>query len=133
MSDLLKFTIPGKTEYVQMVRLAIGSVAGKANFDVDAVEDIKAAVEEACKSVFCHGFEGYSNSFEIICEIESESMIITVNDDCGGHDIVKENKPCWICPDQGDLSFPVMESLMDSVEVESDKDGYKSIRMVKNK
>ena len=35
MVDKLNCTIPGKPEYIQMVRLAIGSVAGKFNFDVE--------------------------------------------------------------------------------------------------
>ena len=133
MSDVLKFSIPGKPEYVQMVRLAIASIAGKANFDVDAVEDIKAAVAEACKIVFCHGSEGFSTCYEIICEIEADSMTITASDACSGHDLVKSSKPCDICPGEGDIAVAVMESLMDSVAVEIDKDGNKNIRMVKNK
>ena len=133
MSDVLKFSIPGKPEYVQMVRLAIASIAGKANFDVDAVEDIKAAVAEACKIVFCHGFEGFSTRYEIICEIEEESMTITASDACSGHDLVKSNKPCDKCPDEGNLSVAVMETLMDSVKIDIDADGNKNIIMVKNK
>ena len=133
MQDILKFSIPGKPEYVQMVRLAIASIAGKANFDVDAVTDIKDAVAEACKNVFCHGFEAFSNCYEIICEIKDENMTITVNDACSGHDIVKDVKPCSNCPDEGNLAVPLMEALMDEVDIKIDKDGNKNIRMVKNK
>ena len=133
MSDVLKFSIPGKPEYVQMVRLAIASIAGKANYDVDAVEDIKEAVAEGCKIVFCHGFEGFSNSYEIICEIGDKSMVIALNDACSGHDLVKGVMPCSKCPDEGELAVAVMESLMDGVEINVDGDGNKSIRMVKNK
>ena len=35
MSDVLNFSVPGKPEYVQMLRLAIGSVACKSGFDVE--------------------------------------------------------------------------------------------------
>jgi len=133
MSDVLKFSIPGKPEYVQMVRLAIASIAGKANFNVEFVEDIKEAVAEACKIVFCHGFEGFSNSYEIICEITNESMSIELNDTCSGHELVKGEMPCSKCPDEGELAVVVMESLMDEVEINVDEEGNKSIRMVKNK
>jgi serine/threonine-protein kinase RsbW len=134
MSDILKFTIPGKPDYVQMVRLAIASIAGKANYDVESVEDIKQAVAEACKTVFCHRFEGFSNSYEIVCEITDESMTITVSDCCSGHDIVKGDvMPCIKCPDDGDLAVVVMQSLMDVVSVSVDDDGNKSVRMVKNR
>jgi len=133
MADVLKFSIPGKPEYVQMVRLAIASIAGKANFDVDAVEDIKEAVAEASKIVFCHGNEGFSTSYEIVCEIEENSMTITASDACSEHNLVKSSKPCCKCPDEGNLAVEVMKSLMDNVEVGFDPDGNKIIKMVKNK
>ena len=133
MSDVLKFSIPGKPEYVQMVRLAIASIAGKANYDVDAVEDIKEAVAEGCKFVFCHGFSEFSNSYEILCEIREDSMIIELADSHSGRDLVKKEKPCLNCPDEGELSVSVMESLMDEVAVHIGDDGSKNIRMVRNR
>jgi len=133
MSDVLKFSIPGKPEYVQMVRLAIASIAGKANYDVDAVEDIKEAVAEGCKFVFCHGFSGFSNSYEIVCEIRDDSMIIELADSNSGRDLVKNKKPCLNCPSEGELSVSVMESLMNEVTVRFDEEGNKNIRMVKNR
>ena len=133
MPDVLKFSIPGKLEYVQMVRLAIASIAGMAGFDVEAVEDVKVAVAEACKIVSCHGYKGFSNIYEIICEIGEVSLAITVSDARSGHDIAKIIKPCISCPDEGDMALVVMESLMDDVEVLAGSEGNERIRMVKNK
>ena len=133
MQDVLKFSIPGKPEYLQTVRLAIASIAGKADFDVYAVEDIKVAVAEACKMVSCHGFERYSNIYDIVCEITDESLAITVSDACCGHDLIKESKPCRNCPVEGNMALPVIMSLMDDVEVKAGAEGSESIRMVKNK
>ena len=133
MPDVLKFSIPGKPEYVQMVRLAIASIAGKADFNVDAVEDIKEAVAEACKIVFCHGSLGLSDSYEIICEVENEKITITASDACSKGKRLDGAKACSKCPDEGNLAVPVMESLMDSVSVEFDEGGNKIIKMVKNK
>jgi len=133
MSDLLRFSIPGKPEYIQMVRLAIASVAGKADFDVDAVEDIKEAVAEASKIVFCHGASGFSSRYEIVCEIEEEKMAITVSDSGSQENRVEGVKPCDNCPTEGNLAVAVMNSLMDSVNIELNNDGNKIIKMVKNK
>jgi len=133
MQDVLKFSIPGKPEYVQMVRLAIASIAGKANYDVDAVEDIKEAVAEGCKVVFCHGYSGFSNSYEILCEILDNSMIIELTDSRSGRDLTKNGRLCRNCPDEGELAIAVMESLMDEVNIHVDDDGNKNIRMVKNR
>ena len=134
MPDVLKFSIPGKPEYVQMVRLAIASIAGKANFNVDDVEDIQQAVSEACKVVFCHGSSGRSERYEIVCEVEEEKITITASDACSmGSERVEGAKICMHCPSDGDLAVPVMEALMDSVSVEHDDCGNKIVKMVKSK
>ncbi len=80
MLDVLNFSIPGKPEYIQMLRLAIGSIAGKSGFDVEKIEDIKVAVAEACKLVTCHGRDGLSAKYELTVEIEDGRMQITVSD-----------------------------------------------------
>ena len=131
MSELFKFQIPGKPDYVQMVRLAIASIAGKADFDVDAVEDIKVAVAEACKIISCHGFDGFSECYDIICEITEEKLTIRIDDAGHGHDLIKGSKPCEKCPDDGDMALIVMESLMDKVEVKMGKTKIDGIKMVK--
>ena len=53
MADLIRFSVPGKPEYVGVVRLAISSAANTAGFDVEDIEDIKVAVSEVCTHVFC--------------------------------------------------------------------------------
>ena len=50
MADKLQFVIPGKPQYITIVRLAVGSAANTAGFDVEEIEDIKTAVGEACKT-----------------------------------------------------------------------------------
>jgi len=134
MSDILKFSIPGKPEYIQMVRLAIASIAGKANFNVDDVEDIKEAVSEACKIVCCHGCLGLSERYEIVCEVEDDKITITASDACTGNKRHEQEKRCCnSCPDEGSLAMPVMEALMNSVSLEFDAGKNKKIKMVKHK
>lgn len=53
MSDILQFSIPGKPEYVQMLRLAVGSAPAKTGLIWEQTEDIKVAVEEACNLLTC--------------------------------------------------------------------------------
>lgn len=133
MKDLFKFTIPGKPEYVQMVRLAIGSIAGQAGFDIEKVDDITLSVSEACKNITCHGHEGFSNCYEVMCELTEASMLITVEDTSCSHDIVKNCKPCASCPNEGNLAVDIIRSLMDRVEENTSSDGKKKIVMEKNR
>lgn len=129
--DTLKFIIPGKPEYLTMVRLAIASVATTAGFDLDAVDDVKNAVSEACKNVSCHGFQGFSEKYEVECKVEKDRMEITVKDDCDIHSLEKLSKPCQDCPKEGDIGIYVIESLMNEVTFGKDINGHKSIKMVK--
>ena len=68
MADKLQFVIPGKPQYITIVRLAVGSAANTAGFDVEEIEDIKTAVGEACKNISCHGSEGFAEQYQVDCE-----------------------------------------------------------------
>lgn len=129
--DHLKFIIPGKPEYLTMVRLAISSIAASAGFDVEMTEDIKTAVCEACKTIACHGYTNLSDKYDVECSVGEGMIEIVVKDECVEHTIEKECSTCYDCPNNGDLSSFVIESLMDSVEFAAFDDGRKIIRMVK--
>lgn len=129
--DRLVFSIPGKPEYLTMIRLAIGSVASNAGFDIDATEDIKTAVSEACKNVSCHGFDGFSDKYELVCNVEKGKIEVIVKDDCNCHSLEKLCKPCQNCPQEGDIGIYIIKSLMNEVEFGKSEDGRKEIRMVK--
>lgn len=130
--DKLKFIIPGKPEYLTMVRLAISSVATTASFDLDAIEDIKTSVSEGCKFVSCHGFAGFSDEFQVTCSVDKGYLEITIKDECGTHGLTKGvHQTCKCCPQEGDIGVFVIESLMDEVEFTNDGKGRKTIRMVK--
>lgn len=135
MSDLLKFTVPGNPEYVKIVKMAVESAAAVADFTVEAVDDMGIAVAEACKLITCHGFDGWSNSYDIECEIKEDCMVIEVKDDLCKHELVKDltRRPCMDCPHEGDLGMHIVRSLMDDVEIIKEEGKKKSIRMVKNK
>lgn len=133
MKDRLTFSIPGKPEYMQTVKFAVGCAAGAANFSVEAVEDIKIAVSEACKSISCHGYEGFSKQYDVICDIEDERITILVADNDETHELEKHKKPCLDCPHEGDLAIFVMKSLMDEIEINNESGNHRSIKMVKAK
>lgn len=133
MADKLRFVIPGKPHYITMVRLAIGSVADNAGFDIDEIEDIKTAVGEACKNICCHGSDGFAEEFQIECLVEENKLEITVEDLSSSHSVEKTYKPCLDCPNEGNLAFFVMQSLMTTVELIDNPHGKKTIKMSKVK
>lgn len=133
MADNLKFVIPGKPDYITMVRLAVGSIADTAGFDYEEIEDIKTAVSEACKNVTCHGSEGFAEEYEVECVVEKDKIQITVRDKSEGHNLKKLKKPCLDCPNEGDLSLYVINTLMSDVEIIKEENCKNTIKMTKAK
>lgn len=131
MADILKLSIPGKPEYVGMVRLAISSLANNAGFDIEAIEDIKVAVSEACTNVVCHGQMNQSQSYQVSCELGDDKMVISVIDEGNGYDIEKYIEPCIECPKPGGLGVFIIKALMDEVDIFSEIGSGTSIKMIK--
>lgn len=123
----------GKPEYIKVVRMGIAALADSVGFDVEAVDDIKLAVDEACKAITCHGFNAWTSMYEVLCEIHQEKIVIFVTDVGDGRTIEKEYRPCKNCPQDGDLAMILIKTLMDEVEIKAVYGGKKSIVMVKNK
>jgi serine/threonine-protein kinase RsbW len=46
--ETIKLSLPPNPAYISSARLTASSIGGRMNFDVEAVEDIKTAVSEAC-------------------------------------------------------------------------------------
>ena len=130
--DNLKFTIPGKPEYMTMIRLATSSIAAQAGFDVDQAEDIKIAVVEACKNISCHGKEGYSDKYEIEYAVDKGSFCVTIIDACEKSSLEKVSQQCQNCPQEGDIGMILLHSLMTTVSVGKDEQGHKFIQMEKS-
>lgn len=133
MADKLTFIIPGKPEYITMVRLAVGSAADNAGFNIEQIEDIKNAVGEACKNICCHGSEGWAEEFQVECFIDDKKMEIYVKDNSTEHNVKKLYKACMDCPNEGDLALFVITSLMDKLEIIKGENCKNTIKMVKEK
>ena len=80
MADKIKFIIPGKPEYLTMVRLALGSIADTAGFDLEEIEAIKTSVQEACKAICCHGKDGVAGEYTLECTLGEEALEISITD-----------------------------------------------------
>lgn len=48
MQDVVRLSLPAKAEYLVTARLVGASLAGNAGFDMEQIEDVKAALSEVC-------------------------------------------------------------------------------------
>jgi serine/threonine-protein kinase RsbW len=131
MTDLLKFSIPGKPEYVGVVRLAASSVANRAGFDVEAIEDIKVAVAEACNNAILHGISDNCCNYEIAFTLDEKKLTIAIDDNGKGYDIGNYQEPDLANPKEGGLGFFIIRALMDEVQINSNTGKGTTITMTK--
>ena len=133
MADLLRFTVPGKPEYVGAVRLAISSAANTAGFDLEDVEDIKIAVSEVCTNVFCCGD---MRTYDVSCELAEDGIIISIDDGLDETQTCCEALLRGCENNQFDpyTSIVMLRALMDEVKIFSDRNNRESmlIRMIKH-
>jgi serine/threonine-protein kinase RsbW len=123
--------VPVKPEYVGTVRLAVSSLANNAGFDIEAIEDIKVAVSEACSNIVSHSAVAPERLYRVVCEICEDRIEISVEDEGVGFDpgVCEEPKPGQI--KEGGLGVFIIRALMDEVNVFSEKGAGTRIRMVK--
>lgn len=129
--EKIKLYIPGSPEYETMIRLVAGSACTMSGFDIEATEDVKTALFEACKLVSCHGENCWTDEYEIEYAIDSGYLQIKVEDICQCHSLEKNCKPCSKCPEEGEIGKVLIRSLMDEVEAGRTEDDNKFVRMVK--
>lgn len=55
--DVLRFDLPCRDKYLQVVRLALKGAASRAGLTIEDIEDLNVAVSEACNNVLYHAFD----------------------------------------------------------------------------
>lgn len=48
VDDRARITVPARAEFLHVVRTVIGSIAARHDLTIDAIEDLRIAVDEAC-------------------------------------------------------------------------------------
>lgn len=51
MDSVIELSVPARTSYVSLVRSATSAVCAQADFPIDALDDLRLAVDEACALV----------------------------------------------------------------------------------
>jgi serine/threonine-protein kinase RsbW len=123
--DSVYLRVPAKPEYMLVIRLTTSAVASRAGFDVDEIEDIKLAVSEAGTFMMNHdkGVEWLELEFKV--DKEEGIWIDIFASEAAHKDVLFSNN------EQSELSFYIMESLMDGVEKAIDNGFLRGIKMYK--
>ncbi len=116
-AERIELTVPGRPEYVVVVRLAAAAIAGRMAFSFDDIEDLKVAVGEVCTTAILEG----SPQVHLTFEVAGDHLGLEVRH----HPLRRGRKP-----EGAELDKMLVRVLMD--EVSSRTDGAERVtRLVK--
>lgn len=125
-----------KSENEGFARVAVAAFVSQLDPTIDELADVKTAVSEAVTNSIIHGYENEKEGIiKIEASITCNTVSITVIDHGRGiNDVDKAMEPLYTSrPDleRSGMGFTVMETFMDSLKVESEKN--KGTRLIMKK
>jgi serine/threonine-protein kinase RsbW len=117
MLDQVSISLPCKSEYVSITRLSSSVIANQMGFDIEAIEDIKVAVGEACNNAIIHSH--CEATFDITFQVMDQAFVCEVTDGGNGFNLNEYQEPNLSDPQGNGLGIFIMKSLMDEVIVDT--------------
>ena len=106
--DCIQLSLPLNAAYVSAARLTASSVANRMGFSTDEIEDIKAAVSEACTFVIKKTPVDSAGNFLI--QFRMNSKIMNINIQTGG----------ILHQEDDEMSLIMIKALMDQCNIKSE-------------
>lgn len=121
--NFMEVTFKAISANESFARVCVAAFCVGLNPSLDEIGDIKTAVSEAVTNCVVHAYPKHLGTVTLRCEIEGNLVKIIVKDNgIGIKDIAKAREPFYTTKpseERSGMGFAVMESFMDSVEVES--------------
>lgn len=118
----LKF--PNKSSNVRFARTVASAFVLELDPTVEELSEIKTAISEAVTNAIIHGYDKSEGVVALIGEISENTVRFTVSDNgIGIDDIAKARKPLFTGKpemERSGMGFTIMETFMDSIEVQSE-------------
>ena len=123
MDNKVELKFLSKSENESFARTVIAAFVLSLDPTIEEMADIKTAVSEAVTNSIVHG-DGNANGYVYMdCSTQGKKLVVTVKDNGKGiEDVKKAMEPLFTTNTDGERSgmgFTVMETFMDSVDVES--------------
>lgn len=134
--NMMRVEFLSKSENESFARVAVASFVSQLDPTVEELTDIKTAVSEAVTNSIIHGYENSKDGIvKIEAYIEDTELTVIIEDQGTGiDDIELAMQPLYTSrPDleRSGMGFTVMDTFMDSLTVESEKN--KGTRLIMKK
>jgi len=131
----IKIEFLSKSENESFARVAVAAFVAQLDPTIEEITDIKTAVSEAVTNSIIHGYGKEDGIISIEAEINDNEVMISVQDKgVGIENVQMAMQPLYTSrPDleRSGMGFTVMETFMDSLAVESEKDSGTKVTMKK--
>lgn len=107
-SETIELTLPLNGAYVSSARLTVASIANRMGFDVDEIEDLKAAVSEACIYIIKKAPVDFRGTFRISFFIHDTFIKIQITTDVAINFEMTDEE----------MGLVMIKALMDEIEAE---------------
>ena len=131
LESKIRLVVPASSEYVGLVRLAVGGLVRNLSTDEEAIEDIKVAVSEVCTSVVLQAEKEQGSSLDLSINISEDEISVDVG--CTGRELelAALTPIVWSEPRERGYGLSLISALMDKVELASDDDNRTILRLRK--
>lgn len=135
-NNMMRIEFLSKSENESFARVAVAAFVSQLDPTVEELTDIKTAVSEAVTNSIIHGYESKKDAtVKIQAYIDDKELTIIIEDEGVGIENVElAMQPLYTSrPDleRSGMGFTVMETFMDSLKVESEKN--KGTRLIMKK
>ena len=119
----MKLEFISKSANEAFARVAVAAFAAQLDPTIEELADIKTAVSEAVTNCIIHAYEHKQGIVKIISKLKDNEIIIEISDTGKGIENVNMAKePLYTTKpnlERSGMGFTIMESFMDTMEVES--------------
>ena len=119
----MRLEVLSKSSNEAFARLTVAAFASQLDPTIEELADIKTAVSEAVTNCIIHGYENRIGIVKIYAKLKEKEIIIEISDNGKGIENIEIAKePLYTTKpnlERSGMGFTIMESFMDSVNIES--------------
>lgn len=121
--NCIELSVPSQSDMMLVIRLTTSGVVARAGLTLDAVDDVKMAIEEACHFLIKRSHCGVVKLRYARTDGELTVYVQAMGKGCGQE--IKAD------PDEAQVIRCILESMMDQVEFKLDDEDDYAIQMTK--
>ncbi len=131
----MKIEFVSKSQNESFARVAVAAFVSQLDPTIDELTDVKTAVSEAVTNSIIHGYENGKGIVKIEAYIKERELTLIIEDEGAGiEDVNLAMQPLYTSrPDleRSGMGFTVMDTFMDSLEIQSEKNKGTRVLMKK--